>query len=380
MADADISAPQNSLIQGHRFTKYDSIENPRDKWVQRMFAESEKDPDVPFVVTEKVHGTNFSFHVPVPLPVRRGDFSGVRIAKRSSFLTDGTTEAEKFFGCQHTAKKYMERICMCASDVLDRLTPDDGKGDRLVGIVFYGELLGGSFHGFSTNNAPIQKRMHYTPSHEFYCFDVCLMHRQEEDPGTAGPHAQRTYLSHDLLSGVCEARAVLYAKELFRGSLGAALEWSARHKNDPTGIPDMLGLALPGGISEHCQREGHVIKPTQPMYSGCDRCIVKDKSDKFEERVFKKLTTSSDKLVHSCLEFLTLGRLESVMSKIPDAAIKEVVSVFLEDALQDIHKDDGLACRMDALSGGDLKTLTKSLKRACSSLVYQATHRSKVPP
>ncbi len=174
MASTDVGVPAH----GHEFVKYDSIDNPSDKWIRRMFVESGKNPEVPFVVTEKAHGANFSFHVPVPLPAR-GDFSGVRIAKRTSFLSD--TDAKKFLGCQHMAERYMERVCVCASDVLDRLAPDD-KGGKLVGIVLYGELLGGSFHGDSTaNDAPIQKRMHYTPNHEFYCFDMCLVHAGTTD-------------------------------------------------------------------------------------------------------------------------------------------------------------------------------------------------------
>jgi Rnl2 family RNA ligase len=126
------------------FRKFNSLENTyRQNLIEKVLFEGKGKGE--WIVSEKIHGANFSFWC---------DGNEVKVASRTQFV-DGT-----FFNCQSVINKYHDGILKFHRERLE-------KGDLLV---IYGELYGKS----------VQKEVDYGPK-DFRAFDVRLIRQQEED-------------------------------------------------------------------------------------------------------------------------------------------------------------------------------------------------------
>ena len=321
------------------FKKYNTIENAyRKKTIDYFVAKRVTNDE--FVVQEKAHGANLSFWY---------DGNELKSAKRSGFINDD------FYNYQPVEKEYQGRLKQLYT-LLNEI------GYRINVLVVYGELIGGTYPHEevkkNTSSTIIQKGVYYSPTNEFYAFDVSV---------------NGDLLNIDTFNRVMEETNFLYAKPIFRGTFNECLKYTNEF---PSKIPGWLGL--PEIKYNIC--EGIVIKPIRPMFfDGGSRVILKSKNEIWSERaqkrdiVKKEMPTLSEagKKLYSEIELLiTENRLCNVLSKTGSIAQEEFGKLlyhFSQDILNDFHKDYSDA--YNAIEKKEQKQLTKQLNRECSKLI-----------
>lgn len=180
-----------------------------------------------WVVTEKVHGANFSF------VLADGE---VRYAKRKELLE----WSDDFFGYQTMVRKIEAHVLRLFNALQQRYT--------FQKATLYGELFGGAYpHPEVTpisNVQAIQTGVYYAPSIEFCAFDIALENGSD-----------RYYLDYEDALTYFETAGILHAKALHVGTLEEAMNFPTEFSSP---VPAHLGLpALPGRNVV----EGIVIKP-----------------------------------------------------------------------------------------------------------------------
>ena len=243
------------------FKKFNSIENVQhQRYLDKVVEEGKANQE--FVVTEKVHGANFSMH-----------YNGIdfKIASRSGFIgLEGN-----FYGVNNHIDSLKERI-LKLYDLL-------GNGGE---VSVYGEWFGGFF---PDNVSPagtkrVQKEVCYCPHNDFYGFDIV-----KDD----------VHLNVDDRNDIFAKSGYHYARVLKRGTLQECLDYP----NDfLTTIPHYYGLPdIEGNIAE-----GTVIEPVEycTFLTG-SRIIFKNKNEKFKEGKERKPQVKEDiKLSDKALEKL----------------------------------------------------------------------------
>ena len=287
-----------------QFTKFPSLENTyRQKEIDKIQSMMIQDK---WVVTEKVHGANFSFWV------TKDDMGSVNIkcAKRSGWIE----EDEKFFNYKSVLEKYRP--------MLEKL-----RGDVLDDFVVYGELYGGN----------IQNGMCYALDQDFIAFDIRWI---EEDGSLSVPLDKLTVLTLDTdyqipvvpLIGVYDTfEEALTVEESFTSKLIR---------------PDFDGKDV------HKEAEGVVIEPNNPVFEpNGSRVYPKKKTKRFLEKGGKstikhKSPAVVQESVKNKLEdatvFLNRNRFDSVVSKIGEVSIKDigkVMGLLTQDIVVDMEKD-----------------------------------------
>ena len=178
----------------NEFKKYNSIENSyRSEFIERLINEDFDKQE--FVVQEKVHGANLSFWC---------DGDSIRCAKRTGFIEEG----EGFYEFSSVLNKYHDPIYKLFDFVTDKY-----KDTSFITI--YGELFGGAYpHSEVTKDRDaivIQKGVYYSPSNDYYAFDIMLDNKK--------------YLSVDEANNFFENSGFFYAKTLYKGGLKASLHF-----------------------------------------------------------------------------------------------------------------------------------------------------------
>ena len=111
------------------FKKYDSIENSyREKVIEKIYQHGFGNKDIEWVVTEKIHGTNFGFI---------SDGNNVQVFKRTSILTEN--EISKFFDADIMLEKYKNEVL--------KLTEYLQNIYNVLEVQIYGEHFGGIYNG-----------------------------------------------------------------------------------------------------------------------------------------------------------------------------------------------------------------------------------------
>lgn len=144
-----------------------------------------------WVVTEKVHGSNFQFQL---------DADGtLRVFSRNHPLTvPGMCEGSVLISPRYMPLLERIRPCMLA------LGP---------GLSVFGELYGGAYPGCKHEGKPVQKEVLYCPTYEFIAFDVY-------------DHAAKSFWNWDTTRERCEAAGLRVVPELLRTSdLARAIEF-----------------------------------------------------------------------------------------------------------------------------------------------------------
>eukprot|EP00803_Ostreobium_quekettii_P002179 evm.model.scf_1526.6 EVM.evm.TU.scf_1526.6 scf_1526:37916-39341(-) len=215
-----------------------------------------------WVVTEKIHGANFSFTT---------DGQHVTVAKRGGHLEP----TEAFFGVWKSA---------VIDDNSARVRALMGIARRecsgAAALTVYGELFGGSYPapGVAADSTatPVQTAVSYCPGLAFCAFDVAVQ------VGAEGG-MRREYWSYGAAMRACRQVGILFAEPLLVGPLTKALAYPLGF--DST-LPRRLGLPpLPSGTNK---AEGVVIKPHDatnliPTPKGPRRPILKRKLEDFAE-------------------------------------------------------------------------------------------------
>jgi len=325
------------------FRKYNSIENSyREEFLQQLIENGFDKGE--FVVQEKVHGANLSFWT---------DGNSIQTAKRTEFLA----EDDNFYNYIQVRNKYSAAIK--AAFVSLKLQYPDAEY-----IAIFGELFGGSFPHPDVDrdkaSVNIQKGIYYSPSNEFYAFDVLVNNE--------------VYLSVDEANTLFEQHNFFYAKTLFRGTFEQAMEYPNSFESK---ISEWLGL--PSIEDNIC--EGVVIKPVEAkFFNNGSRVMLKNKNEKWEENIRRKRVTVEQEKISDAAqtlseiisEYVTVNRLNNVISKIGDVGAGDfgkVIGLLSKDALEDFTKD--YRSEIDQLEKKEQKIVRKALNRKASQLVRE---------
>lgn len=218
-----------------------------------------------WVVTEKLHGANFSV-------VAAGDGS-IAFASRSGILA----EHDNFFGFKSAG--LCSRLTVQVVE-LRRALVEASVASADATVVLFGELCGGKYPSPAVppvpGAAPVQNGVWYSPSLQFVAFDVMIC------SGSAAPSAH--FLDFNAARDAARAAGFRFADPLMVGPLAACLDFDIRFTSR---LP--AALALPPLETTPNLAEGVVIRPLREpdAGSGSGRRLLKRKIAEFSERQYR---------------------------------------------------------------------------------------------
>lgn len=290
-----------------------------------------------WVVTEKIHGANFSFVY---------EDHQLLYAKRKDYLK----WTDDFFGFQAVAADMEDRVLALFEQLKQDMPADT--------YILYGELFGGKYPHPEVMPDPdvqaIQTGVYYSPAIRFCAFDIAL---ESAETGL------KTYLDYETALAYFERFGIFHARALFTGKINEVLDFNTRI--DST-IPRQLQLPE---LSPNLM-EGVVIKPlrhTDIMPPGV-RPIIKRKNPEFdEEKKFHEaekwsfipgVSSRSEELsflVTEMAAYITENRLNSAVSKTGRLdftniqRVSDIRQEFLDDIFTDFNIDhDHLLADLEA--------------------------------
>ncbi|MCK9576233.1 MAG: RNA ligase family protein [Candidatus Pacearchaeota archaeon] len=300
-----------------------------------------------------VHNSNFSFW-----------YDGVKMkyAKRTGFI-DAT---ENFFNYEEVATKENPKI-IAMWDFIKSEIKDFGMEFDLGELVVYGELFGGTYPHPDVPRNPhataVQKGLFYSPTNEFYCFDIKVNGR---------------LLGETQKGELCEQFGIFWDEPLFEGTFNECLKYPNLF---PTTIPKRLGLPeIEGNVCE-----GVVIKPIEVKRSWAgNRVIFKNKNEKYAEITGKKsgeksmkqpkeaieLSEAGNELLETLMQYVNENRLNAVISKLGelnDKMFGKIVGECMGDTMNDFLKDERES--FEALDLKEQKVLTKRMGAEWSNMI-----------
>ena len=308
----------NNLNQSDIFKSYQKISDKVDKYVlgnnNKLFHNKHK-----WVVTEKVHGANFSIYY---------NDGVISFAKRKELLKE-----DDWFYSYQLIKPQLEKNIKELSLVMNENN-----------IVVYGELFGGYYPPDSSkwtgadgtrinskgtcivefNKKAVQEGIYYSPHIEYMVFDV----------GIIKPNKEIHFVDYMDMMHYLNQTCFYYSKPLLICSYQSV---SAYDINFNSTIPKDFGMT-PLPLNTNIA-EGIIIKPLYSCYiknkSGEDvRCIIKKKNPKFLEisdEFDMNLANNSYQSVF--IKLINQNRYNAVISKIGKLTIsnKELVQKDLEE-------------------------------------------------
>lgn len=316
-----------------QFTKFPSLENTyRKKEIDKIQSMMIKDK---WVVTEKVHGANFSFWM-------TGDDNGVisiKCAKRSGWIEDG----EKFFNYRPVLEKYLDSL----ENLYKHLNTLFGYQE----VVVYGELFGGN----------IQSGMCYPEDQDFIAFDL-------KCDGVARTKTPSFYILNGFNIPTTPIVGVF-------NTLEEALEVNES-------FDSLLMREGFNGNDKHKEAEGIVIEPNTPVYEpNGSRIYLKKKTKRFLEKGGKptikhKPPVVVQESVKNKLEqatvFLNRNRFDSVVSKIGEVSIKDigkVMGLLTQDIVVDMEKDLEIPAELWFETKGEKQLFMKNLQKTVQDFI-----------
>ncbi len=331
------------------FKKYNDIENSFNKeWMEKVrFALADQGKlSQQFVVQEKVHGSNSSF-------LTNGET--IEFGKRTAKVG----EEENFYDHEELIGRYQDRIIKLFEKV-------KAKYPDITEVQVYGEFFGGTYPHPDVEKVKnvkiIQKGVFYSPTHEFYGFDIRLWKGEES-----------RLLPVSEVNELFEELGIFYAKTLFQGKLDECLQYPNLFNSK---IPEWLGL--PEIEDNTC--EGVVIRPTDPLYlKNGERIIIKNKNAKFSEKKEKKkgnpkpepnYSEELNALILEAGRYVNQQRLDNVTSKMGEIeswtkGFGLILGNFTKDALADFLKENQES--YDALEKNEQKILNKKINQLCAT-------------
>eukprot|EP01119_Soliformovum_irregulare_P006110 TRINITY_DN17880_c0_g1_i1.p1 TRINITY_DN17880_c0_g1~~TRINITY_DN17880_c0_g1_i1.p1 ORF type:complete len:349 (-),score=75.66 TRINITY_DN17880_c0_g1_i1:42-1088(-) len=278
-------------------------------------------PDSRWVVLEKVHGSNFSFLC---------DGQQMKYARR----TDMLDPAETFFGWQEI-QKYN-------SSIMDMFRTVQDKHPQVKKITVFGELFGGIYPHPDVKDLgkqPLQRGVYYTPTVEFYAFDVLAF------PETDAPF----WLDYDEVLSLFQKHNLFHAQPLMEGTLEECFKFNIQANST---IPNLLGLPP---LAKN-QMEGVIIKAIDGqlrLKGKTNRAIFKFKNANFEEvnppanltiheTIRDEKVRAVEQTYNEIERYLTENRihtLESKMGLITFDNLNQATVLYQEDALKDFERD-----------------------------------------
>lgn len=286
----------------NEFKKFPSLENTyRQKEINMV--ENLGYSNEPYIVTEKVHGANFSFW----LSEVDGEVN-IRCAKRTSFIEEG----EKFFNYKPVLEKYRNRL----TNLYNTFSTDCKV------LTVYGELFGGN----------IQAGMCYKEDQDFIAFDLHF----------DGIPVDKSSMFWDLKVYEIPTTPIIGIYQTLKEALEVQESFTSK-------------LIREGfdGKDEYKEAEGVVIEPVTPRwYPNGSRVYFKKKTKRFLEKIGKPtvghktletLPSDLEGVLNQAFEYITEPRFEAVCSKIGEVTIKDigkVMGLMTKDILEDMVKDE----------------------------------------
>ena len=248
----------SDTLSALKHDKYDKICETTDRWLtqgHRAFARLKCKPKSAsailgskqlssasniWVVTEKVHGSNFSF-VCFP-PEDPESVPTVRCAKREEFLDENSDEDNtSFFGFRKVKNRYQAAAEQAFTTVVKQFATT-ASGD-VVRLTIYGELFGGIFPGLTPPPdviAPVQEGVYYHPDLDYMAFGATVMLRPVQN---GGKQAETTVTEVEL--DFLPAMAMLQRCGFFTAEalhVGSFTDCCNYDLNFTTTIPGRLGV------------------------------------------------------------------------------------------------------------------------------------------
>ncbi|RYZ86550.1 MAG: 2'-5' RNA ligase, partial [Proteobacteria bacterium] len=278
-----------------------------------------------WVVTEKVHGANFSFVY---------EDGRLRFAKRKEYLQWG----DDFFGFQLVVKNLEANVIQFFEELASQV--------KATKYVLYGELFGGEYPHATIerikNLQAIQTGVYYCPDIRFCAFDIAI-----ETDGLSSKY----YLDYETAITYFEKFNIFYAKPMLIGKLADALNFNTRINS---GIPAAFHLPP----LEKNLIEGIVVKPYDVIDRDllASRPIIKIKNAEFDEEekyheaekwsFIPGVSSRTEELsfvVDELRHYVNQNRLNSAVSKIGafergnEARISEIKAEVLADVITDFN-------------------------------------------
>jgi Rnl2 family RNA ligase len=292
------------------FKKFPSLENTYQVKPIQIAEELGFDKEQ-YIVTEKVHGANFSFWLSEEHLTVEGigicSTVAIKCAKRSGFIEDD----EKFFNYKPVLEKY--------KDSLERLFYHLSGTHGYETIVVYGELYGGN----------IQSGVCYKEDQDFIAFDL-----------VCDGIARTKTVSLRMLNGFdIPTTPVIGIYPTLKEALDVQESFASLLIRDDF-----------DGKEEHKEAEGLVIEPVTPRwFPNGSRIYFKKKTKRFLEKGGNKIPKPVENLpkelegvLTQAFEYITEPRYSAVTSKIGEVTIKDIGKVMgfmTKDILEDMEKD-----------------------------------------
>lgn len=296
-----------------------------------------------WVVTEKIHGANFSV-------ITNGAF--LYYAKRKELLED----EDDFFG-------YKNRLQVMELQFLFLYEQLQAEVKDLSQITIFGELFGGGYpHPDVVPNEHVnlvQSGIYYSPDIEFMVFDIMLFKGDAFE-----------YMDYTKMVEYCDKYKIPCCKPLFIGKLSSALNFS--HEFEST-VSALLGFPK---LDSSNKAEGIVIKPVEPFMvetpKGLVRPIIKRKIAEFSEDMYSQSAQEGD-LRQQVLALINKNRMNNALSKIGSIkkGDKAKMAMLQQYIQQDIEEElDVLATKQyKKPSAKQKETLLEEARKAIDSLI-----------
>ena len=287
-------------MDNKEFKKFPSLENTYQTKPIQIAEELGLDKQQ-YIVTEKVHGANFSFHISMGSNLH----VEIKCAKRSGWIEDD----EKFFNYKPVLEKYRTRL----ENIFDAMSDDCEE------LVIFGELYGGS----------IQSGMCYKDDQDFIAFDMKI----------DGVPVDKLAMFNDLKTYEIPCVPLLGKFETLQEAL-----------NFNESFDSLLMRKGFNGEDKHKEAEGVVIEPVIPKwFPNGSRVYFKKKTKRFLEKGGNKIHKPVENLpkelegvLTQAFEYITEPRYSAVTSKIGEVTIKDIGKVMgfmTKDILEDMEKD-----------------------------------------
>lgn len=329
----------------HHFTEYPSITDPSfdPSFVDLATTLSGNANNVEWVVTEKVHGSNFCF-ICSGGGTTGGDDVNIVCAKRTSVLS--VEEVSKFFNFDRLLVALRAKIAACYELATQLILQQEdlrtsastaaaqpGKTPPLAAVI--GELAGGEYVHPSVpldlRGTRVQNGIQYHPNNFFYAFDIAFMFPTTTSDGEEINQGW-TFLDFDDAQRIFRQCGILCAQPLFRGPVGEALKFNPIMQ---TTVPKIFGLPeIPENFAE-----GVVARPVRDLLFNGSRVMAKLKHPKFSEFSHVAGDCSPSDMLRNFAK--NENRIAAVRSKLTDnerADIPAVARSVVSDALADVHK------------------------------------------
>lgn len=324
------------------FKKYSEIENAyNSKFISKIEEQfPEEVSQSVWVVTEKIHGANFSF-------LKHRD--KLICCKRSGPIP----EDENFYNHQEIINKYGDNV----SRLIDYIGEEfKSHGD----IQIYGEIYGGSSNdAVKSKFKAVQKGVFYTPEIEFAGFGAKL------DNNSWVPRLKFVQLATEF--GVPTAPVLAIC------NFSKALEYSNKFNSI---VARDAGYVFDDNICE-----GVVIEPDRTLYlrSG-ERVIIKNKNSQFSEkvhggtlktRVIREQDEDVTRQLTEVKSLVNMNRVNAVISKIGQidkTRIGMLIGLTAQDALDELNKTTQYRI---VLTEDQIKSVNTSTNKLVSNLIKQ---------